>query len=59
MSIAILLIIAKAALGLIVLFIDQPWLLLSPGRQPRVDHPPLQISFTQQVEVDLVRIVPP
>ena len=58
MSIAILLNIAEAALGLIVLFIAQAWLLLSPGRQQRVDHPPLQLSFTQQVEVDLVRIVP-
>ena len=40
MSIAILLIIAEAALGLIMLFIAQAWLLLSPGRQQRVDHPP-------------------
>ena len=40
MSIAILLIIAEAALGLIVLFIAQAWLLLSPGRQQRVNHPP-------------------
>ena len=59
MSTVILLIIPEAALGLIMLFIAQAWLLLSPGRQQRVDHPPpLQLSFTQQVEVDLVRIVP-
>ena len=58
MSIAILFITAQAAMGRIVLPIAEVWLLLFSRRQQRVYHLPLHPSFRQQVEVDLVRIVP-